>query len=557
MQFGEIGIDEAAGAILAHAHREGRINFAKGRRLSQVDVAALKAAGVKTVIAARLAPEDMHEDEAARTIAEAVMGGGLVATAPFTGRANLFAASPGVVVADQVRLDALNDIDEAITIATLPAYAAAEAKQMVATIKIIPFAVPRAAVDRALAVVRQGGPMVSVAPFRAVKAGLVQTSLPGTRDKALDKTSETTRARMAALGGTLASERRVRHDEVEIANALKELRAEGCDLFLIAGASAIVDRRDTVPSGIEKAGGRITHFGMPVDPGNLLLMGELDGKPAIGLPGCAKSPKFNGFDMVLQRIAADLPVRRSEIVRMGAGGLLEETTMRGVARSGEGAGPRSEAQRAPRIAALILAAGRSSRMGPSNKLLAEIDGAPMVARVVRAAMMSHAVSATVVLGHMSEDVRRAVASLGDVARNVRFVENPDFAQGLSTSLKAGLAVLPETVDGALVLLGDMPAVTTGQLNKLIAAFNPVEGRSICVPTVGGKRGNPVLWAKRFFAEMGNVSGDTGARHLIGEHADQVCEVPMDGETSSDGVLVDLDTPEALAAFRARRAGVSA
>jgi molybdenum cofactor cytidylyltransferase len=113
--------------------------------------------------------------------------------------------------------------------------------------------------------------------------------------------------------------------------------------------------------------------------------------------------------------------------------------------------------------------------------------------------------------------------------------------------------LPADIDGALVLLGDMPAITPAQLNKLIAAFNPVEGRSICVPTLEGKRGNPVLWAKRFFPEMGGVSGDTGARHLIGEHSDQVCEVPMDGEASSDGVLVDLDTPEALAAYRARRA----
>lgn len=553
MRFGEVPIDEAAGAILAHAHREGRINFAKGRRLSELDVAALKAAGVKAVIAARLAPDDVHEDEAARIIAEAVMGEGLTATAPFTGRANLFAAAPGVVVTDQARLDALNDIDESITIATLPGYSAASAKQMVATIKIIPFAVPRAALDRALAVIRGGGPMVSLAPFKAMKAGLVQTSLPGTRAKVLDKATETTRARMAGLGGTLTGERRVRHDEAEIATALTELAAEGCDLLLIAGASAIVDRRDTVPAGIEKAGGRITHFGMPVDPGNLLLMGELDGKPTIGLPGCAKSPKFNGFDMVLQRLAAGLPVRRGEIVRMGAGGLLEETTMRGVARSGDDDATKSEAQRAPRIAALILAAGRSSRMGPSNKLLAEIDGAPMVARVVRAAMMSHAVSATVVLGHMAADVRRAVASLGDVARTVRFVENPDYAQGLSTSLKAGVATLPADIDGALVLLGDMPAVTPAQLNKLIAAFNTVEGRSICVPTVEGKRGNPVLWARRFFPEMGGVSGDTGARHLIGEHADQVCEVPMDGEVSSDGVLVDLDTPEALAAFRARRA----
>jgi molybdenum cofactor cytidylyltransferase len=185
-------------------------------------------------------------------------------------------------------------------------------------------------------------------------------------------------------------------------------------------------------------------------------------------------------------------------------------------------------------------------MGGPNKLLAEIDGMPMVARVVGAALASQAVSVTVVLGHMAREVRAAVAALGAAASEVRFVENPDFAGGLSTSLRAGLATLPADIDGVLVCLGDMPAVAPAQLDKLIAAFNPVEGRSICVPTVGGKRGNPVLWDRRFFAEMAEVSGDTGARHLIGAHAEVVCEVDM----GSESVLIDLDTPEALAAFRA-------
>ncbi|HJQ58017.1 MAG TPA: nucleotidyltransferase family protein, partial [Vineibacter sp.] len=197
--------------------------------------------------------------------------------------------------------------------------------------------------------------------------------------------------------------------------------------------------------------------------------------------------------------------------------------------------------------ALVLAAGRSSRMGGPNKLLAEIGGKPMVAQVVRAALDSQAISVTVVLGHMAREVRAAVASLDAAAAKVTFVENPDYASGLSTSLRAGLATLPADVDGVLVCLGDMPAVAAAQLDKLIAAYNPIEGRAICVPTVGGKRGNPILWDRRFFAEMAGVSGDTGARHLIGEHADLVCEVDI----GSDSVLIDLDTPEALAAFRAR------
>ncbi len=547
MKFGDVAIDAAVGAILAHAHRDGGLNFAKGRRLSADDVARLKAAGVTEVVGATLDADDVHEDEAARAIATAAAGVGLTPTAPFTGRANLFAGAEGIVTVDAARIDALNAIDEAITIATLPAFSSVAPKQMVATIKIIPFAVPRAALQRALDVIG-GRSLVSVAVFRPLKAGLVQTSLPGTRTKVLDKASETTRARMSGIGGSLHGERRVAHDETAIADALQALKAEGCDLFLIAGASAIVDRRDTIPAGIERAGGRVTHFGMPVDPGNLLLLGELDGMTAIGLPGCAKSPKFNGFDQVLQRLAAGLPIGRHEVMGMGVGGLLAETPSRGVPRAGKSADAEEVAEmppRAPRIATLVLAAGRSSRMRGPNKLLAEINGVPMVAHIVRAALASQAVSVTVVLGHMAQEVRAAVASLGPSAAKVGFVENPGYVDGLSTSLRAGLGALPADIDGALVCLGDMPAVSPSQLDKLIAAFNPVEGRSICVPTVGGKRGNPVLWDRRFFAEMTGVSGDTGARHLIGEHADLVCEVDM----GHDGVLIDLDTPEALEAFR--------
>ena len=157
-----------------------------------------------------------------------------------------------------------------------------------------------------------------------MKAGLVQTRLPGTRDKVLDKAVGTTTKRLTSLGSALVGERRVTHDAKAIAGALQELKGEGCDIFLIAGASAIVDRHDVVPAGIEEAGGEVIHFGMPVDPGNLLLTAKLDGKPVLGLPGCAKSPKYNGFDMVLERLAAGLPVGRAEIVRMGAGGLLAE-----------------------------------------------------------------------------------------------------------------------------------------------------------------------------------------------------------------------------------------
>lgn len=548
MKFGETPIDEAAGAILAHSWRANGLNFAKGRVLSNDDVAKLKAAGASSVVAARLDSDDVHEDTAAAAVAKVLAGEGIDVTAPFTGRCNHFAREAGLAVVDHERVDALNELDESVTVATLPPFARVEPRQMVATVKVIPYAAPRTAVARAIDLAKAANqPLISVAPFKAMRVGLVQTRLPGTRDKVLDKAVGTTGKRLSSLGSTLNGERRVAHDAKAIATALGELKAEGCDLFLIAGASAIVDRHDVVPSGIEAAGGKVTHFGMPVDPGNLLLTGELDGKPVLGLPGCAKSPKYNGFDMVLERLAARLPVGRAEIVRMGSGGLLAEIASRPQPRNDSDAAEGEGPQQAPRVAVLVLAAGRSTRMGGPNKLLADAAGEALVVHAVKAALTSQAVEVVVVLGHMADEIRGAIEKAILPKPSLRFVTNPDFTEGLSTSVRTGVGALGTAIDAAIVQLGDMPGVGAPLLDRLIAAFSPVEGRSICVPTVSGKRGNPVLWARRFFPEMATLSGDSGAKHLIGEHADLVCEVEMAGEAA----ITDIDTPEALAAWRAR------
>ena len=534
MRFGDIPLDEAEDAILAHSVRQNGLTLKKGHRLSANDVAALRAAGLRTVVAAVLDDGDVHEDEAASRLAAAVTGDGLSASAAFTGRVNLFAETHGLCVVDRERLDRINRLDEAITIATLDRYAPVGPGQMVATVKIIPFAAPEADLRlcEAVAAQRDLGPVVRVAPFRGRKTGLIQTRLPGTKPSVLDKTARVTADRLAPLAGTLARERRCEHDVKTLAGEIRAMLSSGIDLVLIAGASAITDRRDVLPAAIEAAGGAIEHFGMPVDPGNLLLLGAVAGSPVLGLPGCARSPKLNGFDWVLQRLAADVPVTRADVMGMGVGGLLTEIPSRPLPRSLAA----DRAPATPRIAALVLAAGQSRRMGARNKLLAEIDGVPMVVRAVDAAVASRADPVVVVTGHERDAVAAALAG-----RDVRLVDNPAYADGLSTSLKAGLDALPGDADGAIVCLGDMPRITAALLDRLITAHNPPEGRSIVVPTRDGKRGNPVLWDRRYFDAMRHIAGDVGARHLIGANAEAVVEL----ETEDEAVLLDIDTPDAL------------
>ena len=538
MIFGRTAVGEAEGCILAHSLRGAGFAFKKGRRLSAADVAALAAAGIAEVVAARLEADDVHEDAAASELAAALCGAGLTASASFTGRCNLMVAARGVLVADRARIDAVNLVDEAITLATLAPFDLVEPHQMAATIKVIPFAVPRRVLDACLAVARNGPPLLSVAPLKPRSVGLVQTSLPGMKPSILDKTRAVMDRRLASLDCPPASERRCAHDSAAVAGALRELAEAGCDILLMSGASAIVDRRDVLPAALEAAGGRVAHFGMPVDPGNLMLMGEMAGRPAVGLPGCARSPKVNGFDWVLQRLVAGLAVAPEDVMRLGAGGLLKEIASRPLPRA-EAVETHAGPPRAPKIAAIVLAAGQSRRMGNVNKLLAPVDGKAMVSHVVESLAASQARPLVVVTGHDYAAVEAVLPK-----RGFTLTHNPDYASGLASSLRRGLAALPENVDGVLVCLGDMPRLTPAIVNRLIAAFNPLEGRAICVPTWQGKRGNPVLFARRFFAEMQEIAGDTGARALIGEHSEVVCEVPMD----DDAVLLDIDTPEALAAL---------
>ncbi len=537
MKFQRIPVAEAEGAILAHSLRLGDFTLRKGRLLSAQDVSALSAGGHDDIVAARLEEDDVAENEAARTLAEALAGPGLTVAEPFTGRVNLMAGERGLLMVEVNRLDAVNLVDESLTVATLSPYAHLDAGQIAATIKVIPFAAPAAALEAAVAEAGAGKAVLQLKPFAPATTGLITTVLPGMKDSLLDKAEHAVSHRVEALGGTVAEVRRCTHTPEAVADAVRELREAGLSPIFVLGASANVDRRDVVPAGIEIAGGTVEHFGMPVDPGNLLLLARLGEVPVVGVPGCARSPKLNGFDWVLERLFAGLRPTPEDIMRMGAGGLLKEFAGRPQPRQPR---PVTETAAGPRIAAVVLAAGQSRRMGKRNKLLSDLDGTVMIARVVAHALASRADPVIVVTGHEAEAVRQALAG-----RDVEFVHNPDYASGLSTSLKAGIAAVPADADGAIACLGDMPRVGAGHMDKLIAAFDPEEGRAICVPTKDGKRGNPVLWGADLFADIGHIEGDVGARHIIGRYAELVCEVGMD----DDAIFMDVDTPAALIAAR--------
>ena len=200
------------------------------------------------------------------------------------------------------------------------------------------------------------------------------------------------------------------------------------------------------------------------------------------------------------------------------------------------------------IAAVVLAAGTSSRMAGRNKLLCEVEGMKLIERAMRAALDSRCVQVVVVTGWQAERVEAALAALS-ASKPVTVVRNADFEAGLASSLRCAMARMPEAVEAALVHLADMPWISAAHIDRLIEAFD-VRQPQIVVPVRGGRRGHPVLWPRRYFSAIGNLTGDVGARELLHRHAAEVRAVPFD----TDAIFQDIDTPDELAAARGQPIG---
>ncbi len=535
MKFGPVGLDDAIGAVLAHSVKAGARRLRKGTVLGEDEIAMLRDAGIGEVIVARLDSGDVGEDAAAGALGNSMVEPGLTAESASTGRVNLVARWNGLFRVNRDRVDAFNRIDPAITLATVPDCTTLLAGEMAATVKIIPLAVSESPLADALALL-EGDAIFRVKPFESRAVGLIATELPALKPSVMDKTARLLAQRLGVSGSEIKTERRVPHDAKAVAGAIRAL-AEDCDMIVVFGASAVVDDHDVIPAAIELAGGAVERVGMPVDPGNLLVLGRLDQIPVIGAPGCARSPKENGFDWVLARILAGETPTSDVIAGMGVGGLLAEIPSRPSPRqAGETPGSLK-----PVLEIVILAAGKSSRMqqGPSgdapHKLLAEFDGVPLIRRTVETALASGVGAVHVVTGYRAADMETALAGL-----DVDLVPCPDYHDGMASSLRAGLAALSEKTSGMLVLLADMPFVSADDLRRLAKAFDDAGGQSITRAASGNKRGNPLILPRSTFVAIGQLEGDIGARSIVASSGLDVVDVDI-----GDAALIDVDTREAV------------
>jgi molybdenum cofactor cytidylyltransferase len=545
MSFGPLPLDEAEGAILAHSLPLASGRLSKGSRLTVTDIARLRAEGIERVIVRKLHEGDRTEDEAAALLAAAIGSPGLDAGQAATGRVNFYASANGLFVADKAVVDRFNRVDPAITLACLADRSDVRSGDLVATIKIIPLAVSVASVDAAAAVL-EAGEAFSVRAYRACAVHLVATELASLKPSVMDKTKRVLEARLERSGSHLVGERRVGHQAEAVADALRACLSPPSTgvaamppLLVVFGASAVCDAEDVIPKAIRLAGGTVERVGLPVDPGNLLVLGHIGDVPVIGAPGCARSPKDNGFDWVLNRILGGVPPSADEMAGWGVGGLLMEIPSRPLPRLAAAAGA-GAAGPLPDLGIVVLAAGRASRMGEGgpHKLLAEFDGEALVRRVVRQAVEAACGPVFVVTGHRSTEIAAALSGL-----DVELVDNPAYATGMAGSLRAGLVAAEAAgLPAIMVLLADMPNVATDDIRRMATTLRRADAPAIIRAVADGQRGNPVILPAHTFEALKALEGDIGARAVIENAGIPVIDVEIGA-----AARLDVDTPEAVLA----------
>lgn len=320
-------IEEAIGHLVVHnvADESGKKVIKKGWQLTLELVATLRdlGMGMREIEVAVLDETDVHEDDAAEQIAETLLTPRLEMTRGVGGRVNLHTTERGVVYVDAERLQALNELP-GVTLATVRPYTVVRpacGESQVATLKIIPYAIPRETFDRAIELAAERPGILAVRPLPSHRIALLITGEPAAHERVKAQFEPPTRERVERLGSTLPTVETVAQEEDAIAGAVRRLLSEH-DALIVAGQTSIMDEDDVTPRALRAAGAEVALHGAPVEPGNLLALAYAPGKPIMCAPGCARSPSHNVVDMVLPRLLVGERLDRNEIAKLGLGGLL-------------------------------------------------------------------------------------------------------------------------------------------------------------------------------------------------------------------------------------------
>ncbi len=523
------------GTVLAHSKILPSSKIDKGTPLTKEHLTLLLENNSLEVIVAIPEVGDIDENEAAKNFAEIISHDNLIISRPLRGRANIYAQEAGILTINEGQLIFTNGLDEAISIATLPPFTPVLKGQLIATTKIIPFFLNNKIIEGAQSQLKKIN-CFEVKPFKRKSIHIIFTQSPAQKKSVYEKGKDSTLKRIRKLGLDIENFSEIPHSRSELVAEITNVNSKKPDCVLILSAIATTDRGDLIPKAILEAGGHITRFGLPADPGNLTILANIKNIPIIGLPGCARSTSLNGFDWVLERTLADIPISKNDIAKMGIGGLFKEMPNRPDPREPR---KRKGSSHKKNVGLILLAAGRSKRMGPKNKLLEPIAGKPMIKHTLDKIAKISFEQKIIVLGHEAARLKEYIQ-----ISDYDIVNNLDYKDGISTSINKGIKALNKSINAVFIILADMPMVQTKTLEALIDAFQNEDDKTIFIPCWDGKKGNPVLLEKSIFNDLLCLDGDKGAQQLFPHFQDKIKEIEVD----DSGACLDIDTLQALENF---------
>ena len=517
---------ETLGDILAHSIflKVGRIR--KGKIISQEDINLMLQDGIENIYVGEFDNDDLDENYASKKIAEAICVDGVTRSPTYSGKTNITSKYDGLIEIDKEKVFELNRLSTNIAVSTLNNHDIVYNGDHILSVKIISYAINKADLEKIINFLNTNK-IIQLKPFKSLKFGVIYTESVNEKKNIIEKTKKSIKSRVSDYNSTIMDEIIVKHDIEAIKLALEKQLTMDIDCLLFFLSSSVADVSDILPSIISEFGGKITSYGMPLDPGNLTLSGYINNHKILVAAGSARSDALNGLDWHLNSLHAGIEIDQDIIDSLGVGGLLKDIDF-AVRRKRIS---KNINTKKANIAAIVLSAGESKRMGEDNKLLLKVNGKTIIANYIENISKSNVSEILVVTGHQSDLIQ------GELEKyDVNFIYNPDYKDGMSTSLRAGINALSTNIDAAMICLPDMPLIGIYEINKLIDYYNPKIGNEICIATSNEQRGNPVLWDKKYFNELSDIKGDKGGRHLLSQYEEKSVEVNL-----GEAVSFDVDT----------------
>ena len=518
-------IEDSCGYLLMHSVflKDGRLR--KGKIIDQDDIYVMKSSEIEMVYVGEYEQDDIPENDASSQIAKAIAMDEFLISPTLSGKTNITVSSDGLIEIDEDNVTKLNNLSPNVAISTLNNHDVIYRGDHILSVKIISYAISSLHLEKIISFLKKNR-IIKLKAFKSMRIGVIYTTSKNEKQSLIEKTKKSIKSRISDYNSTIMDERIISHDYMTIKENVDQLKDSNINCILLFLSTSISDVNDIVPSVIDELGGEIKSFGMPVDPGNLTLNGKIQSVDIVVAAGSARSDSLNGLDWHLNCIHAGIEVTQDMVNSLGVGGLLKDIDF---------AIKRKRVSKAidtkkSNIAAVVLCAGESKRMGKKNKLLLQVEGKSLIKNYIEKISKSNVSEIVIVTGHQSDEIAKELDGY-----DLKFIHNEKYKEGMSTSLNTGINSLSDNINAAIICLPDMPMIGIYEINKLIEYYNPSIGNEICIATYNDQRGNPVLWDRKYFKKLMQIKGDKGGRYLLPKFLDKSVEVKL-----GEAVTFDVD-----------------